>query len=170
MITHPFLSYEQLYRLFGYKKEVNLEEVFDVLLYSISELSSAHIIIYPSRHICFDYPAETTAVYIYRELKATKNSLPKYLEQSHPFRAMLRIDARLRTLEIKMKELADIKWYQFKRWKNKRKEVFFISEQKVRIEDVFGYLEYRARQEKISPSNLYKKFKEFAENYPDNRF
>lgn len=167
MINLPYLSYEQLYQLFGYKTPLDLEKIFDMLLFSISVVDTKTVGYSPMRTI--DNGTNLLPevyVYLYPQLKASKAELPKYLGKPYAYKEMLRIDARMRLLQMKKLETKQISWYKF--WKKIKayQEICNLSEPQVDIQLAFQLLEYRAKQEGISKKELHTQFRQYAETYP----
>ena len=168
MIAQSLISYGQIYDLFGYKqKELDLDGIFDVLLYSISVVNPEDFGKYP---IPQDYngaiPSYEISLYLTPELSKAKDELHKYLGKPISYRKVLGIEARLRSIQLKRQEWDQISWWQFAKLYETYCDLCKLEDEKIDIKDVYTYLEYCTQRLGMANDDLYQKFKSFAETYP----
>ena len=170
MLLQESMSYKQLYQLFGYKRELNLEEIFSSLLYSIAPVDYSDFEKIPPSVIAQGdslLPSNDAMVYLFPNLCKAKEMLPAYLSVKYGYKDMLKIETRLCLIKKERRELASIPWYclrkKFAIWQKLRR---YYGEY-VDIKMVFAYLEYRAKNCGVTLTELHAKFKEYAQSYPD---
>lgn len=154
------LSYRQLYKLFGYNKELDIEAIINELLYSISDVKCLEAS--PTCDFSF-HDHGSMAMLPYRVFD--KKCLPPYLEHKTGIKSLMRMDARLHALHIKYKELKNLKWFKFCQWFKIRREIFKLSSQMIAIKDVFAFFAYRAKRMGLPISKLHKQITDTAETY-----
>ncbi len=161
-------SIEQIYHLFGYKNEdLKLDDVFAALLFAIAVPDFWG-------NYAYGYCPSTTddsqyvnfLMNVYPKLETAKNELPKYLGKGFQFKAMLRLDTKMRMFELKKFEFRLIPWYHFIKFVRTYYELRKMANEQVLVQTVFGYLEYRANKTGIHINNLHKQFTAYATEFP----
>lgn len=158
MITKANFTAGDLYQLFG-KDQIEVERVFDSLLYGISILNFNMKEFQPSSldgnfdSVQFAFPDTSTA----------KEELPKYLDQQHDDLDMQEIENALADVKRQKKVLAGIPWYNVSDRIANWWELKTLENKEFPIQSVFGYLEYRVTG--MTKDELYASFKKFAEHY-----
>ena len=158
MITKANFTAGDLYQLFG-KDQIEVERVFDSLLYGISILNFNAQEFQPSSldgnfdSVQFAFPDTSTA----------KEELPKYLDQQHDDLDMQEIENALADVKRQKKVLAGIPWYNVSDRIANWWELKTLENKEFPIQSVFGYLEYRVTG--MTKDELYASFKKFAEHY-----
>lgn len=161
------ISCNQLYQLFGYNRKITLSTIFGALLYSIAPID-INAPQYPPMFSGIDGRGFDEVTLLFMELRKAKDELPKYWQRRFSVSQMQEIDAKMKLLNIKEKELMAIPWYAFKkRWQIKR-ECLPLKLESLPIALAFQYLEYRASQDGLRPEKLRKLFDQFAEKFPLN--
>lgn len=170
MLLQETISYRQLYQLFGYKKELDLEEIFSSLLFSISPIGYDDLEKMPPSVIASDglSMSNEAAIYLFPNLCKAKDVLPAYLSVKYTYRDMLGIETKLCTICRKKKELSSIPWYCLRKKYSLWREISKYFGLRLDIKMVFAYFEYRAKNSGIMLTELHMKFKEYAKNYPSN--
>ena len=162
-MSYYTLSYHRLYQLFGYKKNLNFEDVMGYLLYKISP-----------REYWFSLNDATSLDGLgcsrgisYRDITQAKEKLPKYLGKPYSLKKMMRIEARLSHLDILVKEYKHIPWK--KPWKKFKVWAKYnaLRKERVSLQNAFSYLEYRSKACGLGVVAYRKKFMEYAEKFSE---
>ena len=160
MVAQSTLSYRQLYKLFGYNKELDLEAIINELLYSISDVK--YIETSPA---CDLSRSDVFATVVFPYHVFDKKNVKPYLEHQTGTKFLLRMDARLHALYLKRKELKKLRWFNIFKWVSLRREISKLSSQLIAVKDVFAFFAYKAKRMGISVNMLHKKITDAAETY-----
>ena len=162
MITKANFSAGDLYQLFG-KDQIEVERVFDSLLYGISILNfNAQ----EFQQSSLDGNFDGVQNFAFPDLSTAKTELSKYLNQQHDDCTMAEIDTSLADIKNQKKVLAGIPWYNVSDRISNWWELKTLENKEFPIQDVFGYLEYRVTG--MTKDELYASFKKFAEHYHES--
>ncbi len=161
MITKANFTAGDLYQLFG-KDQIEVERVFDSLLYGISILNfNAQEFQQSSLDGNFD-----SVQFAFPDTSTAKEELPKYLNQQHDDLDMQEIENALADIKSQKTVLAGIPWYNVGERISNWWELKTLENKEFPIQSVFGYLEYRVTG--MTKDELYASFKKFAEHYHES--
>ena len=155
-MIYSTLSYYRLYQLFGYKKkDLNLDEVMEYLLgrivpkYFVSASTSSLDV--------------NTLIFLHYDFSRALEELPRYLGKSYSIRKMMRIDARMRRLDVLRREYEQITW----RTPLKKLKVWTkynaLRRERASLQTAFNYLEYRVKACGLGVVSYRRKFMAYAE-------
>ena len=167
-MIQPYLSYEQVYRLFGYQKEIEMEQVFYELFYSISSISNDAsnpfgLVMQQDSNFSL---ADAPLIFI-QEFQEAKKNLPNYLGKKSDPQTMFEIDVRLRFIRMIENKLRQIPFWDLARKIKIKRRMVRQKKEQLPVQTVFQYLEYRAAQDGVDVKKLHTAFKEFAEKFPN---
>lgn len=160
MITKATFTAGDLYQLFGNDSKIEVERVFDALLYGISILNFNVQEFQPSS---LDGNFGGVQNFAFPDTSNAKGELPKYLNQQHDDLEMQEIENALADVKRQKKVLAGIPWYNVSDRIANWWELKTLENKEFPIQDVFGYLECRVTG--MTKDELYASFKKFAEHY-----
>lgn len=168
MLAQSNISYKQLYQLFGYRKEMELERIFDALLYSISEINPDNLHYAPATATPYNeaLPFLADVVYLYPELKKARYSLPQYLGKRYSPKRMQQINGQLKKLDQVVNSRRQTPWYRWMKRQKLSQKIAELGSEKIDIQTVFQFFDYRAKEEKINRDALHCRFKTYAETFP----
>lgn len=157
------LKLKQVYDMFGCNKKLNLEEIFNILLYSIVEIGYNDTITITSYS---EDAINQVYLHFYYKKNEIKNMLLKYLETPVSMSEAKKLDDFMLIMKKETETYKSIPWYQIvskiKALKNYKK----TANKTVRIEKVFQLLKYRAvYQLNISVADLKNRFYKYAETF-----
>lgn len=161
MIRCSTLSYGQVYRLFGYRKALDIDTIIDELFYAISVMEISQIN-YASMDTSDLFTSN--AMYSFHPV-FKKEYLEEYLAHKTSRMFLYRLEARMRVIYMKKAEIKQIKWYHLFKLSKLHLELFRLSSSKIQIEDAFAFLAYKAQKMGISTEKIHELMKNKAKNY-----
>ena len=135
-----FLTFGDVYQIFGYHRVPDYELAFSKLIFEIAPRSYLVVSKYP-----LDSSSEGLEAVPVPDLYKAKDELPKYLGKGYCLSMMTLIDSQMKAIKRLYTKLSTAKWYQFGKKLRIAYKIKFLCAKTIDIQKVFNYLEYRAK-------------------------
>ena len=158
------LSYHRLYQLFGYKRrDIDFEEIMEYLLYRISPREFS----FSPFDTQIDGISDCSRGISYKDVTRACEKLPNYLGKPYSVKKMMRLEGKLRRIEIALQNYQCLSFAspfkKIKAWSAYN----ILRRERIPLQTVFDYFEYRAKALGVGVVSFRKKFMEYAEKFSE---